>query len=249
MKKGHGTPVVVFSMAKTGSSALYRAVADAVPNPRFHIHLLEPDTVARTETQYRQTDKSARPIHVWHSQYLGQRLPTPEAPWHVVTAVREPVARSVSQFFQSGGRLGLLRDPSTTMSLYESFATRQGIPRTLRWFDAEFKRCLGVDVYEYPFDPSRGYTIIETPAVRVLVLRQESLDVAGHALGEFLGLSRDVEIAKVNVGSEKEYSELYAAVAREVRVSKAMLDRAYSSRFCGHFYSPEEIAAFRRSWE
>jgi hypothetical protein len=249
MAKREGTPVVVFSMAKTGSSALFSAVGDAVPNPRFHIHLMAPDTIARSEASYRHTDKNARPTHLWQAQYLLTRPPTPASPWLVVTAVREPVARSASEFFQSATRLGRLHDAATTKSGLEDFATQQGIPHTLRWFDTEFKKGLGVDVYQHPFDPARGYALIETPAVRVLVLRQESFDVAGAALREFLELSRDPEIVEENVGSNKEYSELYASVVRDVRFPKATLDRAYDSRFCSHFYSPEEIERFRRSWE
>jgi hypothetical protein len=249
MGKREGTPIVVFSMAKTGSSALLSAVSDAVPNLPFHIHLMAPDTIARSEASYRQTDRTVRPTHLWQSQYLTTRPPTPESPWVVVTAVREPVARSASEFFQSGARLGRLHDAATTMPRLEEFATRQGIPHTLRWFDTEFKKGLGVDVYQHPFDPARGYAVIETPAVRVLVLRQESFEVAGPALREFLGLSREPEIVKENVGSNKEYSELYSSVVRDVRFPKATLDLAYNNRFCRHFYSPEEIERFRRSWE
>jgi hypothetical protein len=249
MERRAGTPIVVFSMAKTGSSALFRAVGDAAPNPRFHIHLMAPDTHARSEASYRQTDKKARPTHLWQAQYLATRPPTPESPWLVVTAVREPVARSASEFFQSAARLGRLSDPATTMSLFEDFATRQGVPHTLRWFDTEFKPSLGVDVYEYPFDPARGYSVIDTPAVRVLVLRQESFDVAAAALREFLGLARDPELVEENVGSAKEYSELYSNIVRDVHVPTPTLDLAYSSRFCSHFYSSAELERFRRSWE
>jgi hypothetical protein len=249
MKRGEGTPIVVFSMAKTGSSALFRAVGDAVPNPRFHIHLMAPDTVARSEAHYRNSDSWAHGAHVWQSQYLATRPPTPESPWLVVTAVREPVARSASEFFQSAIRRGRLHDPATTMRLFNNFVTKRGIPHTLRWFDTEFRQGLGVDVYEYPFDPAQGYRVIETPAVRVLLLRQENLDIAARALGEFLGLSRELEIVQENVGSNKEYSGLYASAVRDVRFPKATLDLAYGSRFCEHFYGPDELERFRRSWE
>ena len=58
-----------------------------------------------------------------------------------------------------------------------------------------------------------------------------------------------MEIVRENVGSDKEYSDLYAAVVRDARVPEAALDTAYGSRFARHFYSQEEIAGFRRSWE
>jgi hypothetical protein len=163
--------------------------------------------------------------------------------------VREPVARSASEFFQSAQRFGRLADGAATTTLFEKFASRQGIPRTVTWFDTEFQPTIGVDVYQHPFDPAQGYGVIETPAARVLMLRQESLALAPEALGQFLGLPGDLDIVRENVGSDKEYSDLYAAVVRDARVPKAALDTAYLSRFSRHFYSPEEIDGFRRSWE
>ena len=93
-------------------------------------------------------------------------------------------------------------------------------------------------MYEYPFDPAQGYGIIETPAVRVLLLRRRASTSPPVRCSEFLRLSREPEIVQENVGSDKEYSELYANTVRDVRFPKAMLDLAYSSRFCRHFYAP-----------
>ena len=115
-------------MSKTASSALVRAVRSAVAEPVFKIHMLAPDSIARAEANYRETDKDARPSHIWQSEYLSQRLPTPERPWRVVTVVHDPVARSASGFFQSAERFGRLADGSTTTTLFEKFAKRQGVP-------------------------------------------------------------------------------------------------------------------------
>lgn len=249
MERRRGVPVVIFCMSKTASSAIVRAVQEAVSQPVFKIHLLSPESVTRAEADYRQTDREARPRHIFHASHLMRHLPTPQHPWLVVTVVREPVMRSTSDFFQSGRRMGRLHDESTTKSLFERFAAEQGIPRTVDWFDRELKPSLGVDVYDHPFDPSLGYGLIETPSIRMLLLRQESLDAAPGALGRFLGLPGDLEIVQENVGSGKEYSDLYASVLRDVRFPKATLDLAYSSRFSRHFYSPEENEEFRRRWE
>ena len=243
-----GTPVVVFCMSKTASSAVVRSLQDATSQPVFKIHLLLPESVRRGEAQYRQTDRAARPRHIFHASYLMRHPPTADRPWLVVTIVREPVMRSVSEFFQAGRRLGRLHDEATTGARFERFATDQGIPRTLGWFDRELKPSLGIDVFEHPFDPTSGYGTIETPAVRMLVLRQESLEVAPGALAQLLGLPRGVPLVERNVGAEKAYAELYDTVVREVRLPPATLDLAYRSRFARHFYSSTEIDRFRARW-
>ncbi len=248
MDRLRGVPVVVFCMSKTASSAVVRAVRGAVSQPVFKIHMLVPEHVAKVEAHYRSTDRNARPRHVFHAAHLMRHLPTPEHPWLVVTIVREPVMRAASDFFQSGRRLGRLGDDASTTARFERFAAADGIPRTVEWFDRELAPSLGIDVYEHPFDPSLGYGVIDTPAVKMLVLRQESLDAAPAALGRLLGLAHDVTLDRENVGAGKEYSELYERVVREARLPKAALDAAYASRFAHHFYSAEELAAFRRRW-
>lgn len=248
MERPTEDPIVVFCMSKTASSAIVRAVRNADPRPVYKIHLLTAEGVAQAEAHYRQTDPSARPRHILHASHLLRHLPTPEHPWHVVTIVREPIARSASEFFQSGERLGHLGDETTIEARFARFATSQGIPRTIDWFDRELEPTLGIDVYAQPFDPVTGYSVIETPAVRLLLLRQESLPDAPRALRDFLGLSHDLDLQRENEGSSKEYSDLYAAVLREVRFPVEALDLAYGSRFAQHFYAPDEIDELRARW-
>lgn len=249
MERQRGVPVVVFCMGKTASSAVVRAVSSVVEQPVFKIHVLAPDRLAQVEAHYRHTDPGARPRHLFHASHLVRHLPTPEHPWMVVTIVREPVMRAASDFFQSGLRLGRLGDVATTTARFERFATRDGIPRTLDWFDRELKPTLGIDVYQHPFEPAAGHAVIETPAVRMLVLKQERLDAAPAALGRFLGISDAVPIDRENVGAGKDYSELYASVIEAAGFPPETLDLAYGSQYARHFYSAEELAAFRRRWE
>jgi hypothetical protein len=249
MERRPGTPVVVFCMSKTASSAVVRAVRDAVPQPVYKIHLLSPERVGRVEAHYRRTDRDARPRHILHAAHLMRHLPTPEHPWQVITIVREPIGRAASDFFQSGRRLGRLGDVAATTARFERFASEDGIPRTIGWFEREMAPSLGIDVYAHPFDSALGYGLIETPAVRLLLLRQESLDAAPGALGRFLGLPHDVVLDRENVGAGKEYSDLYAAVLRDTRFPPATLDLAYRSRFAQHFYGAAELEAFRSRWE
>lgn len=166
----------------------------------------------------------------------------------MVTIVREPLARSASDFFQSGDRWGRLGEPAATTAAFLRFAADQGVPRTTSWLDRELLPSIGIDVYQHPFDPMVGHTTIESPSARLLVLRHESLDVAPEALGRFLDLPGPVALPRENVGSHKKYSDLYAQVLRDVRFDAATLDLAYDSRFARHFYSEDERAELRRRW-
>lgn len=240
-------PVVVFSMGKVASTAIYRSLAGVAPGPVLKVHSLRPDRLAAMEAGYRRTDARALPRHLLHAWHLADRPPTPAAPWAVVTMVRDPIQRSVSDFFQSGGRLGRLDRPTTVERLHR-FVEREGVPRTLDWFDQELGPTLGIDVLEHPFDPAVGHAVVETPSVRLLVLRQESLDSAPGALGRFLGLGHDVDIVADNMGAAKPYAAAYTEATDQLRFDDQVLDLAYESTWAKHFYSPAERQALRARW-
>jgi hypothetical protein len=248
MERRGGDPVVIFTMSKTGSTTLVRALNGVIDDPVYKVHLLVPSHVHRAEEQYRRTDPNARPWHILHASHLLRHLPTEESPWRMITVVREPIARAASDFFQSGARRGRLDDPATATARFEEFAVRESIPRTASWFDDEFRASLGVDVLAHAFDPSVGHATIEAPTVRLLVLRQEDLYQAGDALAEFLGLPAAVPIGAVNVGAAKWYSDLYANVLRDARFDDAALELAYGSDYARHFYSEGERARFAERW-
>src|SRR5213080_4818319 len=83
--RAEGTPIVVLSMGKTGSSAIYHAVRDRELGPTYKLHMLAPTSITDAERRYRATDPRARPQHVFQAAHLARRLPTPDAPWRIIT--------------------------------------------------------------------------------------------------------------------------------------------------------------------
>jgi hypothetical protein len=243
-------PLVVFSMGKTGSTAIARAVQDATGARAFQVFRLVPDRLAEAEARYRADARPPFPgaLHLWESEYLLRRPPTPAAPWTVITTVREPVAQAVSAFFHGGGRRGVLDAGSATDELVRTMLDEQWLRPPRRWFDREFAPALGLDVFAQPFDPVLGHAVVETPAVRVLLLRQESFAVAPEVLGKFLGRGGPVPVAVRNEAATKEYAAQYRRFLAAVRLPGPALDQAYSSRYARHFYADSELERFRQRW-
>ena len=248
MAQRGGQPLVVFSVPKSASSTVADALRRTVTGrPVFQIHLLTPERVATSERIYRETDPGARMLHIWQSQYLWSHLPTEEEPWDVVTLVREPIAQLISQYFQASHGLGPGSDPVAVARSVEEFVHKR-LPATLGWFDLELQPHVGVDVYAHPFDPTVAHTTIDGPRARVLVLRTENVSQSSSVLGTFLGTAA-IALGRENSAERKEYGDLYAAVIEEIELSQEMLDIAYSSKVVRHFYGPDEIQVFRRSWD
>jgi hypothetical protein len=239
-----GTPIVVFAMAKSGTTAVAAGLRAAGHEPVFQVHDLDAAFLADEERQYHW---SGRPWRNWDARIALARPPTSAAPWRVVSLVREPIAQKASAFFQPGARRGYLNDGATVESLLEQFGDRlEQLP--LAWFETHLQPTLDIDVYGTEFDPERGYQIIATPKVKLLLLRCEGIGVAPEALAELLDLDGPVDIPRKNVGAEKDYGELYDGFVAALRPPEEVIDRAYTSRLVQHFYSAAEIARFREFW-
>jgi len=119
----------------------------------------------------------------------------------------------------------------------------------LTWFDRELKSVFGVDVYAIPFDPAKGYEIYESEKARVLLVRLEDLrSRAPVAFGDFLGLG-DFRLADTNVAEAKGYADVYRRFVASVRLPHDYIERMYDSRYARHFYSEDELDAFRLRWK
>lgn len=173
----------------------------------------------------------------------------------VITMVRDPVATNVSGLFHNHlWWPAALKAQCAAMSpgclealgSYFLDSYPHDVPET--WFDMEVRALYGVDVYAQPFDPQRGYAVYHSDTADVLLLKLETLNQAAPtAVGDFLGLGA-FELVESNTAEDKSYADLYQAFRRQLRLPDAYLDRVYGSRMARHFYSAEELAAFRRKW-
>lgn len=248
--RGSGTPFVVFTMGKTGSTAIARAVQDAAGTRVFQVFRLDTERLAEAETRYRAsaTPPFAGALHLWESAYLLRTPPTAAAPWTVITTVREPIAQAVSAFFHGSPRRRLLEHAPSVEELAKVLLDEGWVRTALRWFDREFAPALGIDVYAEAFDPKCGHAVLSRPAAKVLLLRQENLREAPEVLGTFLGRPGAVRVLARNEGAAKEYAARYREFLSNVRLPAAVLEQAYTSRYARHFYADEELEAFRRRW-
>lgn len=120
------------------------------------------------------------------------------------------------------------------------------------WFDYEIKALFGIDIYAYPFDRDKGYTLIKQDNIQILVYKCEKLNQLEKVIGEFLEEPEFV-IQSTNQGDEKIYSYVYKRFKEEVKLDKSYFDYYYNynvnySRL-KHFYTDLEIEQFKNKWK
>lgn len=265
------SPVIIFQMGKVGSSTLRKSLAaSGYEAPIYHIHFLTHDLIEaeiRRCKKYLGTPQMYRLKRAWLNQYVRRQIDrgSGTGKWKVITLTRDPVARNLSTFFQhlKAERVGPGQRYRLSSEYYDLELTIhiKDIPQLatlffercdhdtpLVFFDRELKGVFGVDVFAEEFPKEIGYKIYKGERAHVLLVRLENLNGAAQdALKEFLGLDRFVIVNK-NIGSQKDYGDLYRRFLDTIVLPAAYLDKLYQSRFMQHFYTPDEIKRFELKW-
>jgi hypothetical protein len=262
--------ILVYQMGKVGSSSVVRSLK-AQDIPSYNVHTFAPFFLKRGQKIFKAEFYATNmvPKTLWDQQLIRRQIlqSSSDKPVKIISLVRDPIARNVSQFFQwpnmvmeqSDGGYHLrspvfnydriLKSEAVEDELAKLYLTRFKLhERPLVWFDEELKHHFGIDVYGSDFPKERGYAIYRNGQTDAMVIKLEHLgDIARSALKEFLGIE-SFELVDANIGSKKNTSDLYRRFLDSIRLPQDYLDTMYNSRFVSHFYSRKEIDGFRARW-
>jgi hypothetical protein len=273
-------PILIYQMGKVGSTSIrYTLENSRLPNPIYHVHQLDYGGIDWTTKHYIEhmerslkdasLTEQTRTYAVLYAKYVLRRYESHrllrekidgclgDMPWKIITLVRDPIMREVSNFFfDYYRRLDLADHSGCLLNLKTLSALKKQLIETLEppecwvltWFDMELKRVFGVDVYQFPFDHRRGYAIIHWKNIDVLVIKMEELTRCFSAAAfDFLGRKNMILIDK-NRARQKEYYDTYRFVLDHVRLDAIFCKKVYSSKYVRHFYTPVEIKGMIGKW-
>jgi hypothetical protein len=233
------TPVIVYQMAKVGSSAIHAALRRA-RMPVFHVHRLSAKHLERVFEERRALGWHVQPLtpHQRHGLAVHDKVIATGQRAKIITLVRDPIARNLSAYFESIDEVWNTKDAHAALpmdDLRRGFLDRYTHDEPLTWFDDEFLPILGVDVYEHPF-PAEGHTTIRTDRYDILILRAElSDDVKHSALSSFLG-KRIPPLQRENTTRDKAKGAAYEEFRRTIRLPEEYVRQMKSSKYYRHFY-------------
>ncbi|WP_181346896.1 putative capsular polysaccharide synthesis family protein [Thalassobacillus sp. CUG 92003] len=252
--------VLIYQMGKVGSTSIETYLNQNEYNV-FHSHSF------RNPIMYDQFKglKSVRGFFPLHKRlkykmitnlYSKQMLLKMNNKLKIISLVREPISRNISIFFQGlhfpiydMNRMYNNRFNNNTSKdmLKRMFLNHFNHEYGINWFDYEFKKVFSVDVYQYPFDQEKGYTIINTDKLEILLLQMEKMGDLKEEIASFLEID-DFNFVRVNDGSQKWYAEAYSYFKETFVPSENYVNKLYNSKFMNHFYSGEDIRKFKQKW-
>jgi hypothetical protein len=252
-------PLLIYQMSKVGSTSLLYSLqwaylrAGLARLPIHHTHTLtQLDYVEKLamESNYLPAERVE-----WVRQYRKIRSDFDARPcehWNVITLVRDPVARHISDFFHHIDRNlpdWRRRWGEESLGMDEVMQSFLHSPdHAYEWFDAEIQTVLGIDVYSQPFPHHAGYCMLSRlPKVTLLVLRLEDLNRVAREAVKALTRIRHFTLTSFNLGRETEYCGLYEKF-KSLPLPAAYVERAYSSKLATHFYTPAERERMTRKW-
>jgi hypothetical protein len=248
-------PILVYQMAKVGSTSVYRSLRAAGLYP-LHVHSVTEES-CRDGFKFYSRHGATPPIHLYVSLLLRPYLRCTSHRLKVISLVRDPVARYVSKQYQTAeylsnpdmDNLGAVAGDveRTKQNIREQLAEPGVMDYTFGWFDRQIKAMLDLDVLAEPFDKERGFGLHEGPRVDVLVLKLERLsDLIPTVVSDFVG--RELQVTRANDRRQTERGDEYARVKSELLLPAATIERIYGHEWVRHFYTQDEIESFRARW-
>jgi hypothetical protein len=174
-------------MGKVGSSTIRKSInalnRDIHP---YHLHYM-----SGIDHMVNILRKQSLPLqdHILASIYCRKLLKRASANGerlNVITLVRDPIAKNISQFFQNievvypefgySEKVKTLSHDTLIQEMIDFFIKNFVHDDPLVWFDVELKQFTNVDVYETAFPHEKGYRIFENELFRILLMRLENLN-------------------------------------------------------------------------
>ncbi|MEZ3508122.1 MAG: putative capsular polysaccharide synthesis family protein [Lachnospiraceae bacterium] len=169
----------------------------------------------------------------------------------IISLVREPIARQVSLMWQQLGteKNNFWRRFSSFEEVEKYFYSIPNSEDEFSWFDAEIGRILKINVFDFPFDREKGYSIIEKDGISLLLLKLEKINSLKNVIGDFLGV-KNFELIYGNNAEEKGYKYIYDDYKRNVKIPYQFYDYYYrNNKYMDHFYTEDEKRNFYKRWK
>ncbi len=191
------------------------------------------------------------------ADFIKKNIFSERRPAKIITIVRDPILMMISYFFSKASANHLPEahiawKEKNVDKLQELFIKNvlgtDRLDSHLYWYENDFLRATGIDIYAHPFDANLKTGYIEHDLFPTLIIRTEMEDdVKANIIAEFLKIPL-FTLTRENTRSKKIDASLYEEFKESLTIPDEIIDKIYSSRLCTHFLHPTEIASAQKRW-
>jgi endo-alpha-1,4-polygalactosaminidase (GH114 family) len=238
--------VLVYQMGKVGSASIKTKLKEYDDLAVYHIHRLNKKTNDLMIKMHLNNCNVELALQERKWKEISTFLQSEKPNLYIITAIRDPIARNISAFFQNYDFKQ--QKESDVSSLVYKFMNEYPHQLPLKWFDEQIKEVFGIDVLNYPFDRKRGWNTITYRNIKCLLMTAETRDADKiTAINSFLQINIG-QLARTNVGEQKNYASLYKKFKKRVVFSQDYLRNILQNPVIEHFYTPDQINMFLDEW-
>lgn len=235
-------------MGKVGSTSIYYSLKKKFGSKVIFVHRMNmANIVAFNEPFIRN---NLKPHRYELALFAKRKIIDKFKPVSIITAIREPIARNISDFFQDFKAYNSGKD-FKEISVDDSIGNFiNNYPHHLPniWFQEEFSNILNIKLDDIHFDTDKKFARFERDNLRLLILRTDlENNKKDKILNDFLS-SQEIKVGLRNAQDQKAYHTFYSEFKRKIILPKNLVDEIYSHEYVQIFYTKKEIDSFRASW-
>jgi hypothetical protein len=249
LRKLTSESIIVYQMGKVGSSSIESFLT------KKNIHVLHTHKISNTDVFFIHPEiKSKLKFFRVKVMYIFVEWIVRRKKCKIITIVRDPIDRALSQMFHHLDFLIYLhtakdsRKEEGPNTLFKDIFTHDiNYKYADEWMRLEFNNTMGIDYLDYQFDKDLGYGYIETDKKQALILRFENLPDLTDIIAEFVGVD-DFNLERVNRGSHKWYGDLYKNFKSTLKIDNKIFAEIYKTDYFNHFYHKDILGEKRNKW-
>lgn len=172
----------------------------------------------------------------------------------IITLIREPIARDISMYMHWMTEMYdsnpfLCADILDGIKRYLIYSA--SIPNgggEFAWFD-QLEEFTGIDIFQFPFDRQRGYSVIKKGKWNILVMKLEKMEENQEIIKKFVDIE-EFKLINDNIGKLKDYRYIYEDVKRKLHIPQEVINKYYKNNmYMDHFYTEQEKSLFLKKYD
>lgn len=238
--------VLIYQMGKVGSTS-YSFSLQSLPNiTAFHVHRMLPTSNFQMINNFIHKKRVDLAIKERQWMELYDKIILENRPVYIISAVREPISRNISAFFEN--KSFFFKDDEGLTNIIKKFMKNYNHNIPFSWYNEQIKKALNIDIFDFAFDKEKGYQVINKNNIKLLLMTSEMEDIEKEkAIMNFLNL-QNFSIQARNISSQKEYANTYKKFKEKIIFPEKFVNSMLENEFIYYFYTDKMIDKFKHKW-